>query len=250
MARRGRQMATRQVLLTSAVVVVTGEHCNPPPPWYSDSRPDAGPDGGVTAKDRPRNPASTQVPLLRSPFDGEAIIMFKLRSVVALVAVTMGGTTVADIINVGPGDSIQAAIDAAVDGDEIIVAPGTYFETINFLGKAVTVRSSDGPGVTVIDAQGSGSVVTCGSGEGPDTVLDGFTITGGNGTGIGGGGMFDSGSSPTVTNCSFSGNSGGGNSLLYCPPPRPPCPTDSNDDGFTNVLDLVDLLLAFGTSCP
>ena len=36
--------------------------------------------------------------------------MLKLRSVVAVVALTMGGTAVADIINVGPGDSIQAAI--------------------------------------------------------------------------------------------------------------------------------------------
>ncbi len=74
--------------------------------------------------------------------------MLKLRSALAVVAVTMGGTAVADIINVGPGDSIQAAIDAAVDGDEIVVFPGTYFETINFLGKAITLRSSDGAGVT------------------------------------------------------------------------------------------------------
>ena len=46
---------------------------------------------------------------------------------------------------------------------------------------------------------------------------------------------------------------GGGNSLLYCAPAiaKPePCPTDTNDDGVTNVLDLIQLLLAFGTSCP
>ena len=44
-----------------------------------------------------------------------------------------------------------------------------------------------------------------------------------------------------------------GNSLLYCPPPIPkpdPCPTDTNDDGVTNVLDLIQLLLAFGQACP
>ena len=55
----------------------------------------------------------------------------------------------------GPGNgsetdpycSIQTAIDSAVDTDEIVVAPGTYFETINFLGKAITLRSTGGPDV-------------------------------------------------------------------------------------------------------
>ena len=111
----------------------------------------------------------------------------------------------ADILHV-PGDfpTIQEAIDAAVDGDEVEVHPGTYNENINFLGKAIIVRSSDGAGVTTIDAGGSGTVVTCDSREGADTVLDGFTITGGDASG--GGGMINSGSSPTVTNCAFSGN--------------------------------------------
>ena len=45
--------------------------------------------------------------------------------------------------------TIQAGIDAAMNGDEIVVAPDTYFETINFLGKAITVRSSDGPEVPI-----------------------------------------------------------------------------------------------------
>ena len=113
--------------------------------------------------------------------------------------------------------SIQAAIDAAVDGDEVVVAPCAYFETIDFLGKAIRLRSSGGPDVTTIDAQGEGVVVTCTSGEGPDTILDGFTITGGN-TGGFGAGMRIIGSSPTVTNCTFAGNqacpiSGGGGGM-------------------------------------
>ena len=46
-----------------------------------------------------------------------------------------------------PGDhsTIQAAIDAALDGDLVEVAPGTYLETIDFLGKPITVRSAAGP---------------------------------------------------------------------------------------------------------
>jgi len=101
--------------------------------------------------------------------------------------------------------SIQAAIEAADNGDEIIVSPGTYVENINFNGKAITLRSASGdPADTIIDGGGSGTVVTCDSGEDSNTVIDGFTIT--KGSAYFGGGMFNTSSSPTVTNCTFSGN--------------------------------------------
>ncbi len=138
--------------------------------------------------------------------------------VMALFSTAQADTIYVDDDNCpGPGDgseldpycSIQTAIDNAVDTDEIVVAPGTYFETVNLLGKAITLHSSDGAEVTTIDAQGTDTVVTCMSGEGPGTVLDGFTLTGGTGSGPfgNGGGMYNVGSSPTVTNCTFSGNS-------------------------------------------
>lgn len=144
--------------------------------------------------------------------------MKDLACVVAMAG--LAGHGVADVIHV-PADypTIQAGIDAAVDGDEVIVAPGTYFESVNFLGKAIAVRSADGPDPTIIDGTGSLHVVECATGEGADTVLDGFTITGGDAKGPccgrddRGGGMLNAGSSPTVTNCTFSGNSalyGGG----------------------------------------
>ncbi len=110
-------------------------------------------------------------------------------------------------INV-PADhsTIQAAIDAAAPGDAIVVAAGTYSETIDFRGKAITVRSSAGPLLTIIDgANSGGSVVTAISGEGPATILEGFTITGGGA--LEGGGMRNIGTSPTVRDCIFSGNS-------------------------------------------
>ena len=121
-------------------------------------------------------------------------------------------TASADIINV-PGDfsTIQAALDAALDDDEIAVAPGTYFEAINLLGKSLTLRSTDGAEVTTIDGTGTNSsVVKCISGEDRDTVIDGFTVTGGTGTDFGGGtvggGILISNSDPYVTNCSFVNN--------------------------------------------
>ncbi len=133
-------------------------------------------------------------------------------SVRALPILGLTASTLGVTIDVGPSDSIQDAIDGASNGDEIVVAPGTYNELIDFGGKAVTLRSSGGPAVTVIDASGlGGSVVTTINGEGPDTVLDGLTITGGTGTPHGltlaGGGMFNSWTDPTVQNCIFTGNS-------------------------------------------
>jgi parallel beta-helix repeat protein len=130
--------------------------------------------------------------------------------------VSYGVVAQADILNV-PTEypTIQEAIDAAVDGDTVLVDNGTYTENINFLGKAITVISVNGPESTIIDGNASGSVVTFNSGEGTNSVLSGFTICNGE-TGVGGG-IFCKESSPTITNCTISDNSvgwyGGG---IFC----------------------------------
>src|SRR5207302_4829465 len=87
-------------------------------------------------------------------------------------------------INV-PADqpTIQAAINIASNGDKVLVAPGTYYENINFMGKAITVTTSGGPSVTTINGGAAGSVVTFTSNEGTNSVLSGFTITNGLGGG-------------------------------------------------------------------
>jgi predicted outer membrane repeat protein len=128
----------------------------------------------------------------------------------AMLVWAMCGPVAADTHYVSPGQSIQAAIDAASNGDEIEVAPGTYNEAIDFKGKAVRLYSSSGAEVTTIDGAGHYHVVQCVSGEGPGTIIEGFTITGGNASGSGtngyGGGMYCESASPTVTNCTFHGN--------------------------------------------
>ena len=98
---------------------------------------------------------------------------------------------------------IQDAIDSAADGDLILVAPGTYAENLDFKGKKITVRSHGGASATVIDGMGTGSVVVFRSGEGLDSVLEGFTITNGTGTLLStsqyhGGGVLCEGAAPTI----------------------------------------------------
>jgi sugar lactone lactonase YvrE len=101
--------------------------------------------------------------------------------------------------------SIQAGIDAASMFDTVLVAPGTYFENIDFRGKAITVKSEDGPTTTVIDGSRADSVVKFISGEWPQAVLSGFTVRNGRasypGIGQGGGiriGTIQNNSSPTI----------------------------------------------------
>jgi parallel beta helix pectate lyase-like protein len=72
--------------------------------------------------------------------------------------------------------TIQAGIDAAGNGDTVLVAPGTYVENISFKGKAITVTSSSGPAQTIIDGSQGDIVVRFVSGETRASTINGFTI--------------------------------------------------------------------------
>ncbi len=120
-----------------------------------------------------------------------------------------------------PLASIQSAINAARNGDTIVVQPGKYVENIDFLGKAITVRSKDpeSPSIvatTIIDGGKKGSVVTFASREVETSVLSGFTVT--NGLADWGGGIFcELWTVPTVRNNRIVENTalqGGGG--IYC----------------------------------
>ncbi|MDP6546339.1 MAG: choice-of-anchor Q domain-containing protein [Phycisphaerae bacterium] len=90
-----------------------------------------------------------------------------------------------------PFDAIQEAIAATQFGDIVMVLDGAYTgygnRDIKFLGKAITVRSQNGPDNCTIDVQGSELDPHRGfdfaSRETADSVLEGFTITGGYVTG-------------------------------------------------------------------
>ena len=116
-----------------------------------------------------------------------------------------------------PGDwpSIQVGISAATDGDIVLVAPGTYYGALTFRGKAITVMSEEGPGSTVIDGDGIGPVVAFAAGETETSVLEGFTITGGDSLSAGGG-ILCSYASPTIRNCAIVQNNAGAGGAIYC----------------------------------
>ena len=110
-----------------------------------------------------------------------------------------------------PFATIQSAVDAAFDGDLVLVEPGTYVGSVDFLGKAITVMSSSGAEHTILQGTHEGTVVLFTSGEGREAVLDGFTVRGGHGTIIEsgrclGGGIFCRGSSPTIRNNTITEN--------------------------------------------
>jgi subtilisin family serine protease len=142
-----------------------------------------------------------------------------------------------------PGDysTIQEAIDASWDGGTVWIADGTYTgegnRDLDFGGRAITVRSENGPNDCTIDCNGTEQQPHRGfhfhNGEDACSVLVGFTITSGYSREGGailcessgptirncvvaynlardGGGLFNDAGNPVLVDCTFSANTGEG----------------------------------------
>lgn len=144
--------------------------------------------------------------------------------VAAMAALVTAAPAQADPIVVdrlGGGDFaiIQNGIDAASEGDTVLVMPGTYNgpgnRLLDFNGVDSVLTVSGGSGSVTIDCESVSAAFYFHSGETAACVVDGFTVV--NGLGTNGGGLYASFGSPTVRNCAFDGNSAtvrGG--AVYC----------------------------------
>jgi PKD repeat protein len=130
------------------------------------------------------------------------------------------------VLNVpGTYPTIQAAIDASANGDTVVVAPGTYFENIDFKGKLITVQSAQGPSGTTIDGGNLAPVVNFSTSETSTAILQGFTLQHGNAPfafGYEGAGIHIASASPTIAGNVITANtacgSGTGISVAFASP--------------------------------
>ena len=140
--------------------------------------------------------------------------------IIVILLVISGFTSLATVINVPDEQpTIQEGINASFNGDTVLVAPGTYFESIDFIRKNITVASHfliipdlNYIQQTIIDGNGM-VVVSFVNEEDSTSVLCGFTIQ--NGSSNDGGGIYCyENTSPLLRNLVISDNtslnSGGG----------------------------------------
>ncbi len=138
----------------------------------------------------------------------------------AIALATPAGPASATVIAVnhaggGDHDNIQAGVDAASDGDTVLVYPGTYSSAgdrdIDFGTKSIVLRGRDGAAATILqNTAGGGHRLFYFFNGGQDTtcVVDGLTLRGGEFVDIGGGAIFVDGSSPKFTNLVIESNYG------------------------------------------
>jgi len=151
-----------------------------------------------------------------------------MKFLICLLSLVMAvGSSLAKTILVPEEKStIQAGINSASTLDTVLVADGTYAGSgnrdIDFKGKAIVVKSENGPEFTVIDCQHNGRGFHFKTNEDNMSVLEGFTIKNGNDSR--GGAVLCEGASPTIQNNiitqNHAQNHGGGIACFNSSSPR------------------------------
>ena len=142
--------------------------------------------------------------------------MFSFKKTLFIVFISCFLSSILHSITINvPADqsTIQAGINAVVNGDIVLVQPGTYVENINYYGKLITVGSlflttqdTSYISQTTIDGNENFCVVIIHSGEDSTAVLIGFTITNGYIIASGGGIVCSNNSNPSLINLRITGN--------------------------------------------
>ena len=119
-----------------------------------------------------------------------------MKTIFALFGVLFSFSLCAQIVREVPAEypTIQKAIDAAQEGDTVLVSPGVYVENLQLRGRNIVLTSrfriDNNPGLigqTVVDGSqpahpDTASCLLIWKNEGPATVVEGFTFQGGSGT--------------------------------------------------------------------
>ncbi|MFH1754829.1 MAG: Ig-like domain-containing protein, partial [Candidatus Latescibacterota bacterium] len=118
----------------------------------------------------------------------------------------------------GQAPSIQAGLNAAVNGDTVLLYDGTFMgggnTSIDFNGKAVLLTSVNGPEVTIIDCEGNDRAFIIDNSEGPGTIISQVTVR--NGDKTNGANIKIDGASPTINGCIIEGGTAGSGGGIYC----------------------------------
>ena len=162
------------------------------------------------------------------------------------------GTIVVDLNGGGDYLTIGEAVQAAVDGDTLLVAPGHYVGAnnrgIDPGGKNLVIVGTAGPDSTIINCQAANRAFIFAGGE-DSTRIIGLTITNGNtGGDAPGGAVICDGASPVFLNCVFLSNrTYGGGGAVQC---KDASPTFQDCQFVDNIAKYGGGLISKGDSHP
>ena len=172
--------------------------------------------------------------------DGSDSVSITVIFVSLAVITAWDGLVHAETYHVQSGESIQTAIDGAVDGDEVVIAPGTYREHINFNGRNIVVRSEDPDDWGVVEStvlkgfEENCPVVNFEGNEDETCQLLGVTLT--EGQAEYGGGINGNGATAGVSKCIIRDNLAYYRKTLWCDE-RGCATTDHGHGGGIHYLD-------------